>query len=444
MDTCDVAVLGAGPYGLSVASHLRRSKFMDLRVLGEPMSFWERHMPAGMLLRSPRVASNIPDPARRLTLDTYEKGNGNRFAVKAPPTVTEDFVGREMAKQVPLQDFIKYGHWFMRQADLPIDSRVVSNVELAWGGFRLVFEDGKSLEAGRVVVAAGIAPFAHIPETFAGLPSWLVSHTSHHNDLSKFRDKEVLVIGGGQSALESAVLLDEGGACAEVLVREPVVRWLRIKHRWMHGKMAAWMFYGPADVGPPGISLLVQRPNLYRRLPRTTQDLWGTRAIRPAASCWVGARTVNVRIHTARFVVWARPEGERVRVRLNDGSERVFDHVLLGTGYRVDIERYPFLSAQVLAKIERVGGFPVLDQGFETSLPGMHFVGAPAAWSFGPLMRFVAGAEFASPAVAHRILQVKKRHRKVSWKTHSKERCADPLLPHPSNKSTEQSGAVQG
>jgi len=444
MDTCDVAVLGAGPYGLSVASHLRQSKFMDLRVLGEPMSFWERHMPAGMLLRSPRVASNIPDPARRFTLDTYEKGNGNRFAVKVPSTVTEDFVGREMAKQVPLQDFIKYGHWFLRQADLPIDSRVVSNVELAWGGFRLVFEDGKSLEAGRVVVAAGIAPFAHIPETFAGLPSCSVSHTSHHSDLSKFRDKEVLVIGGGQSALESAVLLDEGGACAAVLVREPVVHWLGIKHRWMHGEMAAWMFYGPADVGPPGVSLLVQRPNLYRRLPRTTQDLWGTRAIRPAASCWVRARTANVRIHTGRFVVSARPEGERVRVRLDDGSERVFDHVLLGTGYRVDIERYPFLSAQVLAKIERVGGFPVPDEGFETSLPGMHFVGAPAAWSFGPLMRFVAGAEFASPAVAHRILDSRKRRRRVSWETRSQERYADPLLAHPSNKSTEQPGAMQG
>jgi FAD-dependent urate hydroxylase len=444
MDTCDVAVLGAGPYGLSVAAHLRQSKFMDLRVLGEPMSFWERHMPAGMLLRSPRVASNIADPGRRFTLDTYEKGNGNRFIVKVPPVVTENFIARDMAKNVPLQDFIKYGHWFLRQADLPIDSRVVSHVELAWGGFRLVFEDGKSLEAGRVVVAAGIAPFAHIPETFAGLPSCSVSHTSHHNDLSKFRDKEVLVIGGGQSALESAVLLDEGGACAEVLVREPVMHWLGIKHRWMHGKMAAWMFYGPADVGPPGVSLLVQRPNLYRRLPRATQDLWGTRAICPAASCWVRARTANVRIHTGRFVVSARPEGERVRVRLNDGSERVFNHVLLGTGYRVDIERYPFLSAQVLAKIERVGGFPVLDQGFETSLPGMHFVGAPAAWSFGPLMRFVGGAEFASPAVAHRILHPKKSRRKVSWKTRSKERYADPLLPHPSNKSTEQPRAVQG
>jgi thioredoxin reductase len=363
--------------------------------------------------------------------------------------VTEDFIAREMAKRVPLQDFIKYGHWFLRQADLPVDSRVVSYIELAWGGFRLVFEDGKSLEAGRVVVAAGIASFAHIPKPFADLPCSLVSHTSYHNDLGKFRNKEILVIGGGQSAVESAVLLDEAGAHVEVLVREPVMHWLGMKHRWMHGEMAAWMFYGPADVGPPGISLLAQRPNLYRRLPRAIQDQWGVRAICPAVSCWVKARTGNVHIHTGCFVVSARSKGERVRVQLNDGSKRVFDHVLLGTGYRVDIERYPFLSPQVLKRIERVDGFPVLDEGFETSLPGMHFVGAPAARSFGPLMRFVAGTEFTAPALAHRILHAKEHHRKshhlkVSWSTRYKEQYADPLLSHRGNKSAEEPGTAQG
>ena len=413
MDKCDVAVLGAGPYGLSVAAHLRQSKLMDLRVIGEPMSFWERHMPAGMLLRSPRVASHLSDPRRRFTLDAYEKANGNAFKVKVPPTVTEDFIARDMAKKIPLQDFVKYGRWFLKQADLPIDSRIVSSVELASGGFDLVFEGGESLRAKRVVVASGIAPFARIPKPFADFPPGLVSHTSHHHDLSKFRDQEVLVVGGGQSALESAVLLDEAGAHVQVLVRGPVMRWLGIKSRWMHGKIVGRMLYGPADVGPAGISLLVQRPNLFRRLPRAVQDLWGPRAIRPAASCWVKARTANVRINTGRFVVQARSQGERIRVRLNDGSDSQFDHVLLGTGYQVDIARYPFLSSQAVEKIERVGGFPVLDEGFETSLPGMHFVGAPAAWSSGPLMRFVAGTEFACPAVAHRILHVGERRAKV-------------------------------
>jgi hypothetical protein len=126
------------------------------------------------------------------------------------------------------------------------------------------------------------------------------------------------------------------------------------------------------------------------------------------------ARASMVPIHTSRFVESARSEGERVRVRSNDGCERVFDHILLGTGYQVDICRYPFLTANVLERIERVEGFPVLDNAFESTLPGLHFVGATAAWSFGPLMRFVAGAEFASPAVAWRVLRASERHHQTA------------------------------
>jgi|SRR5579883_1059246 len=408
METCDVAILGAGPYGLSVAAHLSECKSLDLRVVGEPMSFWEQHMPAGMLLRSPRVASHICDPHRRFTLDAYEAATG-RFSVKMPAVMVEERYALDMARKVPLEDFVKYGRWFVQQAGFRLDQRKVSRIDVNSRGLALNFEDGSSLEAKKLIIAAGIAPFTRIPKTFADMPAALVSHSSQHNDLGKFRDKEVLVIGGGQSALESAILLNETGARVEVFVRQPAVRWLGIKHQWMHSKMFSWMFYGRADVGPAGVSLLVQRPDLYRRLPRTLQDKWAPRSIRPAASSWVMARASNVPIHTSRFVVRARVEGEKVRVRSNDGCERVFDHILLGTGYQVDIARYPFLSSRVLGKIERVAGFPVLDKGFETTLPGLHFVGATAAWSFGPLMRFVAGAEFASPAVAGRILAIKER-----------------------------------
>jgi cation diffusion facilitator CzcD-associated flavoprotein CzcO len=436
MDTCDVAVLGAGPYGLSMAAHLRQSTSIDLRLIGEPMSFWERHMPQGMLLRSPRVASDLADPHRRFTLEAYEKSTGGPFVVKMPPTVTDEFTVRDMAKKIPLADFIKYGHWFLRRANLPLDTRLVSRVEIASEGFELIFDGGESLRTKKVVVAGGIAPFARIPKPFADLPSCLASHTSQHTDLGKFRGKDVLVIGAGQSALESAVLLDEAGAHVQVMIRQPLMRWLGINRRWMHTKFFSWMFYGPADVGPAGVSLLVQRPNLYRRLPRTLQDRWAPRSIRPAASCWVKARCVNVKIHTGRFVVQARPEGERVRVQSNDGMERLFDHVLLGTGYRVDIARYPFLSPEVLEKIKRVDGFPVLDNGFETSLSGMHFVGAPSTWSFGPLMRFVAGAEFAAPAVAHRILRAKQPQLGATWLTRIKERYA--ALQEHSTESAEE------
>jgi FAD-dependent urate hydroxylase len=386
MERCDVAIVGAGPYGLSAAAHLRGLKGLDVRLLGEPMSFWDRHMPKGMLLRSPWVASHIADPSQQLTLDAYRRVNGNR----------------QLAYPVPVRDFINYGNWFHRQVAVPADRRKVTRIDLAPGGYRLSFERGEELLAGRVVVAGGIQPFAHRPEIFEGLPTSLVTHTSERVDYSEFRDKETLVIGAGQSALEAGAFLHKAGARVEVLIRNSTVHWLG--HRaWMHKKPISWFFYGRADVGPAGISMVVQRPNLFRRLPRRIQKWWGTRAIRPAVSHRLAACAEYLPMRTGLFPVQARVEGDRLRVRLNDGTERSVDHVVLGTGYRVNIALYPFLSSEVLERIERINGFPRLDAGFECSLPGLHFLGAPAAWSFGPLMRFVAGTEFVSPALARRI-----------------------------------------
>jgi hypothetical protein len=168
------------------------------------------------------------------------------------------------------------------------------------------------------------------------------------------------------------------------------------------------MMYGKGDIGPAGVSIFVQHPNLFRRLPRRVQDWWGPRAVRPAVFDRLMANT-DVAIHAHRFPVHARSEKDRVRVYLNDGSDRVVDHVVLGTGYRVDVSKYPFLSPGVAERIQRVNGYPVLGRGFETSSPGLHILGAPAAWSFGPLMRFVAGTEFAGRALMRAVQQSSRR-----------------------------------
>ena len=388
MESCDVAIVGAGPYGLSAAAHLRQLKGLDVRLFGEPMSFWERHMPEGMLLRSPWEGTHIADPGKRMTLDVYRRVNGNH----------------RLAEPVPLKDFVAYGRWFHQQADAASDRRQVMRIELAPQGYRLTLEDGEAFCSRRVVVAAGIQPFAYRPKMFAAFPASLVTHTSEQRDFEKFRGKEVLVIGGGQSALEAAAFLHESGARAEVLVRNSTLHWLR-RHPWTHSKWTAWMFYGQADVGPAFVSLLVQRPDLFRCLPGRIQDRWGKRAMRPAGAQWLKPRVNNVTIHTGRFLEKARVQGERLRVRWNDGTERLVDHLVLGTGYRVNVALYPFLSLEVLRRLDLVNGYPRLGTGFETSLPGLHFLGAPAAWSFGPLMRFVAGTEFASQALRRRILE---------------------------------------
>jgi Pyridine nucleotide-disulphide oxidoreductase len=223
--------------------------------------------------------------------------------------------------------------------------------------------------------------------------------------LARFAGKHVLVIGGGQSALESAALLHEGGARVELLARASRIYYLRRARGLTHrlGPVTKLLF-DPAEVGPAGISRLVSAPDLYRRLPRRVQDRFSVRSLRPAGAAWLQPRLEQVPITLSESVVSAQENAGQVELKLSDGSLRRADHVLLATGYRVDISAYPFLPAELLQRIARVGGYPRLSRGFESSLAGLHFLGAPSAWSYGPLMRFVAGTEFSAPALTRAVL----------------------------------------
>jgi FAD-dependent urate hydroxylase len=395
---CDIAVVGAGPYGLAAAAHLHAANGQSIRVFGKPMSFWEWQMPRGMLLRSPYVASNIADPDQALTLDGYQADTNELLA---PP--------------VPLEQFVRYGHWFQQQAAPDLDTRGVADIQNN-GVFRLNLDDGDQLTARRVVVAAGIMPFAWTPSQFRDLPPELTSHTvdsfastageaaAAGRGVERFAGKRVVVIGGGQSALESAALLHEAGAEVRVLVRAPRIYYLRRARGLIHslGPVTDLLF-APAEVGPAGVSRLVSMPSWYRRLPRPLQDRFSVRSLRPAGAAWLQPRLRDVAMSFSTNVVAATEAPEGVSMLLNTGEYVTCDHVLLATGYRVDISRYRFLGSRLLQRISMVGGYPSLDRGFESSLPGLHFVGAPAAWSYGPLMRFVAGTEFAAPVLARAI-----------------------------------------
>jgi FAD-dependent urate hydroxylase len=380
MSMTEVAVLGAGPYGLSVAAALRGSG-VDHRVIGDPMSFW-REMPKGMLLRSNWTATCIADYRGPLALDAYLRATGQHFG-----------------RPVPLARFIEYGEWVQRQVAPEVDRRTVVNVARNGGGFELRMDDGETVRAARVVVAAGIAPFARRPAAFRALPGELASHTGTHRDLSRFSGRRVVVVGGGQSALETAALLHESGADVEVLVRKEHLTWLHGgKYHRMLGRWAP-LVYAPTDVGPMGLSRVVAVPDLFRRLPRAVQEPAARRSIRPAGAQWLVDRLRDVPIRLGWDVGRAEPVGGGLRVVSTTGDTRTADHLIYGTGYQVDISRYPFLSAELVHDIRRVDGYPVLRPGLESSVPRLHFVGAPAAWSFGPIMRFVSGGWYASRAV---------------------------------------------
>jgi len=268
------------------------------------------------------------------------------------------------------------------------------------------------LAARRVVVAAGIADFPRLPRFARGLPAGVVTHSAAHRDLSAFSGRSVLVVGLGQSALESAALLHEGGASVEVVGRRPRITWLHGgKYHRRLGPLVP-LFYAPTDVGPLGLSRIVAAPELFRRLPRKLQDPMAYRAIRPAAAAWLAERLAPITITTGREVVALEGRGSGVDAPLDDGSVRHVDHVILGTGYQVQIERYPFLDRDLVNGIERASGYPVLSRGMESSVTGLHFLGAPAAWSFGPTMRFVAGGWFGSRNLVRRIVTVDTRGRR--------------------------------
>jgi hypothetical protein len=391
MSVHDVAVIGAGPYGLASTAHLR-ARGLDVHALGRPMDLWERRMPTGMFLRSSWEASTISDPHGALTLDAYE-------ALLPGP----------LARPIPLEDYLGYARWYQGQAVPDVDTRRVAAVRRGPSGFELELPGGAAVAARRVVIATGPADFARRPPVFAGLPDSLVQHAVDVAEPAEFRGRRTVVVGSGQSAIELAALLHEAGAAVEVIARAGSVRWLR-RSGWLHGRdgVLRRMLYPPTDVGPVGLSRLVAMPDAFRRLPPRLGDRIAYRCIRPAASGWLVARTTAVRLTLARSIVGASVHGDTLRLRVDDGSEREVDRVVLATGFDVRADRHPLLGPELLAGLRTRGGAPVLGAGFESSVPGLHFVGAFSAASFGPVMRFVSGTPFTGRALARHVAPARR------------------------------------
>lgn len=383
--SCQVAIIGAGPYGLAAAAHLR-ARNVETRIFGTPMEFWERHMPKGMFLRSSSSASSLGDPTGRLALDRF------RSLHDIPIT-----------KPVPIDAFVRYGHWFQQQAVPNVERRTVADVSSNSRGFHVRLDDGEEFHARRVVVATGISIFAHRPTEVADLPNTLVSHSFDHADLGRFAGRKVAVLGSGQSALESAALLHEAGSDVEVLARasgtymipDVTSQGLVRSVRRVVGKLAR----PPFDImGPRFVTWVIAWPRMYRRAPQALQKMLTARAVRPAGASWLVSRLKPVLITAGCRITEAAatPDGSRLRLKLSDGSERLVDHLLCGTGYRVDVTRFTFLAPALRTALCTREGYPDLAVGFESSIPGLHFLGTPAAHSFGPLCRFVAGTPYMS------------------------------------------------
>ncbi|MFG3171598.1 FAD-dependent oxidoreductase [Streptomyces sp. NPDC048200] len=397
-----VAVIGAGPYGLSTAAHLR-ARGIPVRVFGEPMVSWRDHMPEGMLLKSTPAASNIDAPQPGHTLGDYCAAAG------IPRLVTDEDI-------IPVETFIAYGEWFRQKLVPELEQVRVVSVDrrsgpdaAGSGGFDIKLDSGESFTARAVVVATGLSGLAHLPPELAGAaadgptPSGPVSHSSQHHDLRRFSGKELIVVGAGQSALETAALAAEAGAQVRVVSRGKgavdfgAPPWDQPKLRPESPFGRAWSLWA-----------LSYYPQPYRHLPAEARHYLVRRVLGPLGAWWLRDRfegKVGVR-EVERIVRAAATDGQPVlTVRTHGGrvEELTADHVMAATGYRVDIAAMDFLGHELRAGLAASRGTPRLGAGYRSSLPGLYFTGLPAASSYGPVMRFVCGTEFASPRLARHL-----------------------------------------
>jgi hypothetical protein len=272
----------------------------------------------------------------------------------------------------------------------------------------LTLSNGERFVASDVIVATGLANFARIPAVLSAPPGSLTIHSSAVEDFATFRGLEVAVVGAGQSALEAAALLHEAGASARLLIRKPEIRWMTQGRR----KRKLWdRLRSPISAlgSGPRAWALTQAPPLIHYLP----DCWRAHILKtylpPEGAWWLRERVDGlVPVHTETTVLDSRETGNRVALSLRSRDEKkdrklTVDRVIAGTGYEVSVERISFLHPMLRRLIARHGSAPRLDGSFQSSVPGLRFVGPASAMSFGPLYRFVAGTDYTARTIANHL-----------------------------------------
>jgi thioredoxin reductase len=402
--TADVAIIGAGPYGLSLGAHLA-AQGLNIRVFGQPMHTWKTGMPAGMVLKSEGFASNLWDPDGAFTLADYCRGQGLPY--------------RHSGLPVPLRTFSDYGVAFQQRFVPMVEARWVTNLERDSNGFVLRLDDNETVTARRVVIAGGIRDFHVVPPELDAIAGPLVSHSADHHCLERFVGKQVLVIGGGASGVGLAALISQQGGRVTLAARKPRIAFCGPPaQRTVLERIQA----PESGLGTGWRSLAcVAAPMVFYRMPRDFRHLVVRKHLGPAPG-WTSREEVerNVRVMLGARIAGSALSGglASVRFRRDDGSETIIEaeHVIAATGYKVDMTRFRFLSPQIQRSLALADQSPVLSRHFETSVPGLFVVGTAAANSFGPLLRFAYGAGFTSRRLS-RFLRASAARRPVVVKS---------------------------
>jgi FAD-dependent urate hydroxylase len=374
VESTSLLVIGAGPYGLSTAARAVEAG-IDTIVVGRPMSFWTDHMPAGMFLRS--------------GVDWHFDASG----IHTFEAFLEDArIAPKDIDPVPINVFLDYAAWFQRHKRVVAREDLVTELVKPNGRFEVVTQSGTRIAASAVVAAPGIAFFESLPGWAASVPDGMGSHTC---DLVRFEDlhgARVLIVGGRQSAYEWAALIGEAGAeRIDIIHRHEEPRFDRV----------SWKFVDPY------MEETVRVPGWWRRLGQAERDAIGRRfweAGRQTLEWWLTPRLTGSRFHrwpgTQVVEVHDGPADGQTTAMLSNGERLVANRVVYATGYQASLSDVPYLRS-VLDGIQTVDGSPVLDESFQSSLPGLYLTGFSAARDFGPFFGFTKGCPAAATLIVN-------------------------------------------
>ncbi|MER8887372.1 NAD(P)-binding domain-containing protein [Mesorhizobium sp. M0816] len=400
----DVAVIGAGPYGLSLAAHLR-ARDVEHRIFGELMGSWKHNMPPGMLLKSYPWASSLSDPRSEFALKA--------FCAERALTYHDELLPLSLSR------FIEYGEAFQRRYVPIVERKTLMALEPSAGCFHATFDDGEIVHARRVVVAVGLHPFKRLPHQAVHLPADLCSHSGEYGSLQPLDGKEIIVVGSGSSASDLAALLYERGVSVSLVVRRPQLDFAGYpRPRALFERITAPM----NGIGHGWtLATCAKYPQLIRLLSKDLRvRLANIRALGPLGGAFMKDRVIGkVPVWLGRTLQSVETSDGKVLLDVMDasGARRSMraDHVIFATGYKIDVGRLGFLGPTLLRQIRLVEGAPQLSAHYETSVPGLHFIGPAAANSFGPVCRFVYGTHHPAHHLARHLVAVLARFQPASW-----------------------------
>jgi len=307
----DAAIIGAGPYGLSIAAHLRNSG-ISYRIFGKPMQSWREHMPKGMMLKSDGFASNLYEPTGAFTLRDFCAEQGIAFHDTEIP--------------VSLDTFAKYGLAFRERFVPDLEEKNVTSVVRLPEGFLLKLDNGEQVYARRVVLAIGITHFKYIPEAFSNLSSEYVTHSYDHHELDRFRGRSVAVIGAGASAIGLAALMNQAGCNVQLIARRPKLEFHSGPTPGKRRSLWQRVRNPQSGLGPNIKSrFYADYPNLFRFFPEDLRVKLVRVTLGPAAG-WTSKELFIGIVPTLTGMTPERAEvvGGKVRltVRSADGSQK--------------------------------------------------------------------------------------------------------------------------